>query len=36
MLASGVKHLPIVDDGRLVGLLDITAACQGLLSARSG
>jgi CBS domain-containing protein len=36
MLTNGVKHLPIVDDGQLVGLLDITAACQALLSAQSG
>ena len=33
MLAEGVTHLPVVDDGRLVGLLDIVAVCRVLLPA---
>jgi CBS domain-containing protein len=31
MLSSGIRHLPVVDDGRLVGIIDIIDACRGLL-----
>jgi CBS domain-containing protein len=33
MLSAGVQHLPIVDDGRLVGIVDLTDACRALLNA---
>ena len=31
MLAEGITHLPVVEGGRLVGLLDIVAVCRVLL-----
>jgi CBS domain-containing protein len=33
MLSAGIRHLPIVADGRLVGIVDITDACRALLDA---
>ena len=39
MLSAGVRHLPVVDDGGLVGMLDLSMACRSLLdrsTARSG
>lgn len=30
MLAEGIRHLPVVEDGRLVGIFDITDACREL------
>ena len=39
MLAAGVRHLPVVDDRGLVGMLDLSMACRSLLdssAARSG
>jgi CBS domain-containing protein len=35
MLSVGVRHLPVVDSGRLVGIVDITDACRALLDAGS-
>jgi CBS domain-containing protein len=31
MLSAGIGHLPVVDDGHLVGIVDITDACRALL-----
>jgi CBS domain-containing protein len=31
MLEQAVMHLPVVEDGRLVGLVDMTAVCRALL-----
>jgi CBS domain-containing protein len=31
MLELSVMHLPVVDDGRLVGLVDMAAVCRALL-----
>jgi len=39
MLSAGIRHLPVVEDGRLVGIIDITDACRALLdvvSSRAG
>jgi CBS domain-containing protein len=33
MLAAGVRQLPVVEDGRLVGIFDIADACRALLDA---
>jgi CBS domain-containing protein len=33
MLASHIRHLPVVEDGRLVGMVDISDACRGLMEA---
>jgi CBS domain-containing protein len=33
MLNAGIRHLPVVDDGRLVGIVDISDACRALLAA---
>lgn len=32
MVASGIRHLPVVDDDRLLGMIDISDACRGLLN----
>jgi CBS domain-containing protein len=34
MLERALQHLPVVDDGRLVGLVDIVALCRALLQER--
>jgi CBS domain-containing protein len=31
MLALSLMHLPVMDDGRLVGLVDMAAVCRALL-----
>ena len=31
MLSHGIHHLPVVEDGRLVGIVDIADACRALL-----
>ena len=31
MLGASLHHLPVVDDGRLVGLVDVTEVCRALL-----
>jgi CBS domain-containing protein len=31
MLELSLTHLPVLDDGRLVGLIDMAAVCRGLL-----
>jgi CBS domain-containing protein len=33
MVSARIRHLPVVDDGRLVGMLDIVDACRGLMGA---
>jgi CBS domain-containing protein len=33
MVASRIRHLPVVDGGRLVGMVDIVDACRGLMTA---
>jgi CBS domain-containing protein len=33
MLSSRIRHLPVVEDGRLVGVVDIGDACRGLMQA---
>ncbi len=33
MLGAGVRHLPVVDDGGLVGMLDLSMACRSLLDS---
>jgi CBS domain-containing protein len=30
-VSSRIRHLPVVDDGRLVGMVDIVDACRGLI-----
>ncbi|HEY6597153.1 MAG TPA: CBS domain-containing protein [Asanoa sp.] len=35
MLSSGIQHLPVVEDGHLVGIIDVVDACRVLLSAAS-
>ena len=32
MVASRIRHLPVVDDGRLVRMVDIVDACRGLMT----
>jgi CBS domain-containing protein len=32
LLATGIRHLPVVDDGRLVGIIDVTDVCRALLA----
>ena len=34
MLDGALQHLPVVEDGRLVGLVDIVAVCRALLQER--
>ncbi|HLM06394.1 MAG TPA: CBS domain-containing protein [Blastococcus sp.] len=34
MLALGVEHLPVVSDGRLVGVADLVEVCRALLRER--
>jgi CBS domain-containing protein len=34
MLELALVHLPVMDDGRLVGLVDMTAVCRALLEQR--
>ena len=36
MLAGHFRHLPVVDDGRLIGIVDIRDVCQALLDSSSG
>jgi CBS domain-containing protein len=31
LLTTGIRHLPVVDDGRLVGIIDVTDVCRALL-----
>jgi acetoin utilization protein AcuB len=31
MVSSRIRHLPVVEDGRLVGMIDIVDACRGLI-----
>jgi len=31
MVSSRIRHLPVVDDGRLVGMVDIVDACRGMI-----
>jgi CBS domain-containing protein len=31
MLSAGIRHLPVVEDGRLVGIVDVSDACRALL-----
>jgi CBS domain-containing protein len=35
MLSAGVRHLPVVGDAGLVGMLDVSMACRALLDASS-
>lgn len=34
MISAHVRHLPVVAGGRLVGLIDISDACRGLVEER--
>jgi len=36
MLAGHFRHLPVVDDGRLIGIVDIREVCQALLDSAPG
>jgi CBS domain-containing protein len=36
MLDGGLQHLAVVDDGELVGLVDIAGLCRALLQERAG
>jgi CBS domain-containing protein len=31
MMSARIRHLPVVEDGRLIGMVDITDACRSLL-----
>jgi CBS domain-containing protein len=31
MMTARIRHLPVVDEGRLIGMVDITDACRALL-----
>jgi CBS domain-containing protein len=33
MVSARIRHLPVVDDGRLVGMVDIVDACRGLIGS---
>ncbi len=35
MIAGHFRHLPVVDDGRLIGIVDIRDVCQALLDSSS-
>ena len=35
MVSSRIRHLPVVDEGRLVGMVDIVDACRGLIGSES-
>ena len=35
MMSARIRHLPVIDDGRLVGMVDITDACRALLEMAS-
>jgi CBS domain-containing protein len=35
MLDGALQHLPVVEDGRLVGLVDIVGLCRALLEERT-
>ena len=35
MVSARIRHLPVVDDGRLVGMVDIVDACRGLVADRA-
>ena len=32
MLSARIRHLPVVEDGRLIGMVDIADACRGLMT----
>ena len=34
MVSSGIRHLPVVEQGRLLGMLDITDVCRALIGAQ--
>jgi CBS domain-containing protein len=36
MLSSHVHHLPVVDGARVVGIVDLSDVCRGLLSTPDG
>jgi CBS domain-containing protein len=36
MLSARIRHLPVVEDGRLVGIVDITDACRAMLDLPLG
>jgi CBS domain-containing protein len=35
MMSAKIRHLPVIEDGRLVGMVDITDACRALLEMAS-
>jgi CBS domain-containing protein len=35
MLSARIRHLPVVEEGRLVGMIDVSDACRALLNAVS-
>ncbi|MCZ2857506.1 CBS domain-containing protein [Blastococcus sp. VKM Ac-2987] len=36
MLSSGLQYLPVVEEGRLLGLVDLTLVCRSLLGTQAG
>jgi signal-transduction protein with cAMP-binding, CBS, and nucleotidyltransferase domain len=36
MLDAGIHHMIVVDDGSVVGILDMADVCRGLLSVDNG
>jgi uncharacterized protein (DUF427 family)/predicted transcriptional regulator len=36
MVSSGIRHLPVVADNRLVGMVDISDACRALIGLQTG
>ncbi len=36
MISGGFRHLPVVEDGRLVGIIDIVDACGAMLGVTPG
>jgi uncharacterized protein (DUF427 family)/CBS domain-containing protein len=35
MVSAGIRHLPVVEDGRLLGMVDISDACRALVGMQS-
>jgi uncharacterized protein (DUF427 family)/CBS domain-containing protein len=36
MVSAGIRHLPVVEEGRLLGMVDISDACRALVAMQAG